>query len=70
VRQAYRKLLDISDIKLFPCGLISSNQVAESEHKQAGSNRVLLYVGDAKDNKGFLVLPKLLESLLKATADP
>lgn len=70
VRQAYRQLLDINDIKLFPCGLISGNQAAKSEHKQTSPNRVLLYVGDAKDNKGFLELPKFLESLLKATADP
>ncbi|HCE2178913.1 TPA: hypothetical protein NGT44_002471 [Vibrio parahaemolyticus] len=70
VRQAYRQLLDINDIKLFPCGLINRNQLAESKCQQTSSNRVLLYVGDAKDNKGFLELPKLLESLLKATADP
>ncbi|HCG5122457.1 TPA: glycosyltransferase [Vibrio parahaemolyticus] len=70
VRQAYRQLLDINDIKLFPCGLIRSSQLAESKCKQTSSNRVLLYVGDAKDNKGFLELPKLLESLLELTADP
>ncbi|TOG48137.1 hypothetical protein [Vibrio parahaemolyticus] len=70
VTQAYQQLLDINDIKPFPCGLVSSSQLAESKCKQTSSNRVLLYVGDAKDNKGFLELPKLLESLLEPTADP
>ncbi|HCG5284338.1 hypothetical protein [Vibrio parahaemolyticus] len=70
VRQAYKKLLGIDKISPCPCGLVRDEQMLDISASKVKSKKVLLYIGDAKDNKGFLELPRLLENMLVSTADP
>ncbi|NQZ87261.1 MAG: hypothetical protein HRT54_06740 [Colwellia sp.] len=53
-----------------PCGLISSRHLNEISSKSSdefnNKHKVLLYLGDAKVNKGFLALPDMLKDLTKS----
>lgn len=57
-----------------PCGLVSSHHrkdiTARKKDNLSKQQSILLYVGDAKDNKGFLMLPKLVKALTEAIAEP
>jgi hypothetical protein len=54
-----------------PCGLISSQQLNEISSKfnneRNNKHNILLYLGDAKVNKGFLALPAMLKELTTNT---
>lgn len=61
-------------INWHPCGLVSSHHrkdiAARKKDNPSKQQTILLYVGDAKDNKGFLMLPKLVKALTEALAEP
>jgi len=62
----YENILE-QKIDWCPCGLISSRQLNEISTKfneeLSNKHNVLLYLGDAKVNKGFLALPDMLKDL-------
>ena len=66
--QCYRTMLG-NVIGTHPCGLISQQQFEDIQLQKKLCPQVLLYVGDAKVNKGFLALPDLLESLVETIFD-
>nr|WP_320136360.1 hypothetical protein [uncultured Amphritea sp.] len=53
-----------------PCGLLSAQYIEEINVNKNKKNGILLYIGDAKQNKGFLALPSLLEQLMETISDP
>ncbi|WOD06169.1 hypothetical protein [Marinomonas sp. GJ51-6] len=57
-----------------PCGLLSSRHRRDIENAQkktpTDKRNILLYMGDAKVNKGFLQLPELLEKVSKEILGP
>jgi len=62
----YENILE-QKIDWCPCGLITSRQLNEISSKfndkHSNKQNVLLYLGDAKVNKGFLALPEILKDL-------
>lgn len=66
--QHYESMLSCQ-IASHPCGLLSEQDLTAVKQR-APSNNILLYVGDAKDNKGFLQLPELVRSLSASITDP
>ena len=67
----YSHLLLSAPLPMHPCYLMDWEGIEESEDedKPEKSVRYLLYMGDAKENKGFNRLPELLEDGLKNTSD-
>lgn len=53
-----------------PCGLLSTQYIEEINDNKNTKNKILIYIGDAKQNKGFLILPKLLKQLMETITDP
>lgn len=64
---AYQHLLNRPlPLPIHPCYLMNWQQFsAELQQVNREENRVILYTGDAKLNKGFLLLPKLVTSNLR-----
>jgi hypothetical protein len=67
----YGHLLSSAPLAMHPCYLMDWESIekpeAESEAKIEKEVHYLLYLGDAKENKGFNRLPKILEEGLKNT---
>jgi len=61
----YRRMLG-SVIESSPCGLISQQHFQEINKYKKESPRILLYLGDAKENKGFSKLPDLVKTLTES----
>ena len=68
--QNYRAMLG-NIINLHPCGLISHQHRQDIAVYKKEHCSILLYLGDAKENKGFLKLPDLVKKLTETifTAD-
>ncbi|HCE1548236.1 TPA: hypothetical protein NGR31_000782 [Vibrio parahaemolyticus] len=67
--EAYRKLLDSKRIEFCPSGLISDKYMRKLNKSYTSPSGVVLYIGDAKDNKGFLELPSIIDIVLSSTKD-
>jgi hypothetical protein len=65
LQRHYQYLLNSNNrIAIHPCGLVSQN------NKKAKKNKiVILFMGDAKVNKGFLTLPDLAGEIMQSIAD-
>ena len=50
---------------IHPCYLLPWGQISTAHTPKGGTPTFLLYLGDAKENKGFNTLPNLIEKLLK-----
>ncbi|MCG7647567.1 hypothetical protein MHM87_18510 [Alteromonas sp. Cnat3-28] len=50
---------------IHPCYLLPWGQISTTHTPKGGIPTFLLYLGDAKENKGFNTLPNLIEKLLK-----
>lgn len=62
-RKAYMDLLGDALIDYHPCGLISKEHLEDIKYRSKDSENIILYFGDAKDNKGFLDLPKIVKGI-------
>ncbi|QKX18085.1 hypothetical protein [Microbulbifer sp. YPW1] len=74
--EKYARLLNLpQSLRLHPCyladweNLEKLNAVSERKSTDSSPGTVILYMGDAKRDKGFLDLPKLLTWLLENVAD-
>ena len=61
VSAEFNKLLG-EQIELHPCFLTGLTN-SETHHLKNNKNGIILYAGDAKSNKGFLSLPRLLKAV-------
>ena len=72
LQQSYHDLLDCA-VDLQPCLLLADKAAGKNisiytdkkKNKQS-STQIILYAGDAKDSKGFLLLPELVLQVVKA----
>lgn len=62
--QDYYQLLEVPIKGIHPCYLLPWQRLNVSEEKINNVPNLLLYMGDAKENKGFLRLPNLVKQLL------
>jgi len=65
----YQEMLQC-DIGWHPCGLISHQNLEAAEQYKKETTNILLYLGDAKDTKGFLQLPDVVKALIHEISDP
>ena len=61
---AYYKSLKVPISGIHPCYLLPWQQIAVSKSVINEMPKVLLYMGDAKQNKGFLLVPFMVKQLL------
>lgn len=60
----YFLTLGINIVDIHPCYLMPWATVEKGRKKRGEKPHILLYLGDAKENKGFLRLPSLVKQLL------